>query len=101
VGWFTQNHDTHEAVVVELQADWLACSPRAAPFFPSLAELPNDGLHPSEVYLPMMVLALLAMVVGVDCAKCFHLQLLSEMRNLGCQPSCPRHIVRYISDKMR
>ena len=49
----------------------------------------------------MMVLALLAVVVVVDCAGCLHLQLLSEMRNLGCQPSCPRHIVRYVSDKMR
>ena len=50
----------------------------------------------------MLVLALLAVVVVVDCAGYPHLQLLlPEMRNLGCQPSCPRHIVRYISDKMR
>jgi len=48
----------------------------------------------------MMVLALLAVVV-VDCAGCLHLQLPSEMRNLGCKPSFPRHIVRYVLDKMR
>jgi hypothetical protein len=48
----------------------------------------------------MMVLALLAAVV-VNSAGCLHLQLPSEMWNLGCQPSCPRHIVRYVSDKIR
>jgi len=102
VGWFTQNHDTHEAVVVELQADWLACSPRAAPFFPSLVELPNDGLCPSKVYVPMLALALLAVAVAVNYAGYLHpLLLSSEMRNLGCQPSCPRHIIRHVSDKMR
>jgi hypothetical protein len=88
-------------VGARLRADWLACSPRARPFFPSLVELPDGGLHPFEVYPPMLVLALLAVVV-VDCASCPHLlQLLSEMRNLRGQPSCPRHIVRYVLDKMR
>ena len=87
---------------VEHRADWLACSPWAVPFFLSLAELPDDGLHPSKVYPPMLALALLAMAVAVDCDGYLRsLLLLSEMQNLGCQPSCPRHIIRYVSDKMR
>ena len=89
-------------MVVELHADWLACSPRAALFFPSLAELPDDGLRPSKVYPPMLALALLVVVLVVDCAGYLHpLLLSSEMRNLGCQPSCPRHIIRHVSEKMR
>ena len=72
------------------------------PFFPSLAELPDDGLHPSKVYPPMLALALLVVAVVVDCAGYLRsLLLLSEMRNLGCQSTCPRHIIRYVSDKMR
>jgi len=71
------------------------------PFFPSLAELPDDGLCPSEVCPPMLVHALLVVVVAVY-VGCLHpLLLLAKMWNLGCQPSCPRHIVRYVLDKMR
>ena len=43
-----------------------------------------------------------AVAVAVDCAGyLYSLLLLSEMRNLRCQPSYPRHIVRYVLDKMR
>jgi len=50
----------------------------------------------------MLALSLLAVVVAVECAGYLHpLLLSSEMQNLGCQPSCPRHIVRHVSDKMR
>ena len=48
------------------------------------------------------MLALALVVVVVDCAGYHHPLLLPfEMWNLGCQPSCPRHIVRYVLDKMR
>ena len=54
------------------------------PFFPSLAELPDDGLRPSKVYPPMLALALLAVYVVVDCASYLHPLLLpSRSRTSG------------------
>ena len=89
-------------MVVELHADWLACSPIAVAFFPPLAELPNDRLRPSEVYPSRLALAFLAVAVVVECAAYLHPLLpSSKMQNLECQPSCHRHIVRHVSDKMR
>ena len=50
----------------------------------------------------MLGLGLMAVAVAVDCAGyLYSLLLLSAMRNLRCQPSYPRHIVRYVLDKMR
>ena len=50
----------------------------------------------------MLALALLAVAVAVNYAGYLHPLLLpSEMWNLGCQPSCPRHIIRHVSDKTR
>ena len=50
----------------------------------------------------MLGLALMAVAVVVDYAGYLcSLLLLSEMRNLRCQPSYPRHIIRHVSDKTR